>query len=158
MTMNKVCRNCGHSGENVWRNGTYHCAMCDAEIDMTAPDAHDKYDAVDARQSGGNVYLNAVCPICKNEKGNYMNSGKGYCALCGSEIPINRSNDGYNNNYSNNYSNNNSRPANSGSRGAKSSWDEEREKEKKNSLVLGIVFLFVFWPVGIYFLWKYFTM
>jgi uncharacterized Zn finger protein (UPF0148 family) len=154
MTMNKVCRNCGHSGENVWRNGTYHCAMCDAEIDMTAPDAYDKYETVDARQSGGNIYLNAVCPICKNEKGNYMNSGKGYCALCGSEIPINRSNDGYNNNYSNN----NSRPANSGSRGAKSSWDEEREKEKKNSLVLGIVFLFVFWPVGIYFLWKYFTM
>ena len=156
--MNKVCRHCGHSGENVWRNGTYHCAMCDAEIDMTAPDAHDKYDAVDARQSGGNVYLNAVCPICKNNKGNYMKQGKGYCALCGSEIYINQggNNNTYGNN-NNNYYSNNSKPAGE-SRNEKSVWEKEREKEKKNNLILGIVFLFVFWPVGVYFLWKYFTM
>ena len=43
--MTKTCPSCGYTGELTWRNGDYHCAMCDTVIAEDAPEIqeHQEY-------------------------------------------------------------------------------------------------------------------
>ena len=138
--MNKICSVCGFSGENVWRDGKYFCASCGSEIDMTAPDSAPKSDS---------VVVNAECPICKNREGNVVRGGKCYCALCASEIDLAAQNQ--RSSYGNSYSESYGRPF---SYDAKSARKKELEKKRNGHLVWAIVWVFLCWPVSIYFFYK----
>lgn len=134
--MNKICKVCGHNGENVWKDGKYFCASCGSEVDVTQQDSN---------TNGGSsteVVINAVCPICKNANNNTLRDGKCHCALCGTSFDFNQQS-------YNTQSNINAQNANYiAARRA------ELEKQKNNKMVWGIVWLFFFWPVSIYHFYK----
>ncbi len=86
--------------------------------------------------------INVTCPICKNTVNNTLVNGKCRCGRCGSNFDFNQPV----------YISN----PDTGSKHTDytSKKRANLEKEKNNKLVLGIVFLFVFWPVAIYFFYK----
>ena len=144
--MNKVCKVCGYKSENVWRDGKYYCAACGSEIDMTQPDNDvPQQGNNDLAPQTGNTYaadevvINAVCPICKNASNNTLRNGKGHCALCGTSFDLAQA---YNPQPSVNV-----QDVNRAKRA-------ELEQKKNKKMILGIVFLFIFWPVSIIFFYE----
>ena len=72
--MTKTCPSCSYTGDLTWRDGKYHCAMCDREISEDSPVVQ-KYQE--------SVVQNITCPICKNSENNLFNGARYRCALCG---------------------------------------------------------------------------
>ena len=141
--MVKTCGICGHVGELAWRDGKYYCAMCGSEVVETQPVAQ--------AQSVNNAYVsNAECPICKNSTNNTFQGGKYHCAMCGTWFELRQPAYEHQNNSYSSYSNNN---------GASSYLRMQRynelKKEKGKNFWLGVLFVFLFWPVSIYFFYKY---
>ncbi len=139
--MNKICNKCGYNGENMWRDGKYYCAACGSEVDVTQQDSNTN------RGSSTEIPINAVCPICKNANNNTLKNGKCYCSLCGTPFDFNQPR--YNtmfdeDNIINNYK----------AERYKAERIAELEKQKNNKMLWGILFVFVFWPVAIYFFHK----
>ncbi len=134
--MNKICKVCGHAGENVWRDGKYYCASCGSEIDVT------QTENATSNQNGTAVGIQAVCPICKNANNNYLQDGQCHCSMCGSTFNMQQSSMNVN---PMGYSSNNPMIA---------ARKAELEKQKNNRMVWGIVFVFLFWPVAIYHFYK----
>jgi uncharacterized membrane protein YvbJ len=130
--MNKICKICGHNGENIWRDGKYYCAACGSEVDGTRQDSNTN------GSSSTETIINAVCPICKNANNNTLRDDKCHCALCGTLFDFNQQ--AYNP-----QSDITAQNAN-----YIATKREELEKKKNNKLVWGIVWLFLFWPVSIY--------
>lgn len=136
--MNKTCKVCGHTGENVWRDNKYYCAACGSEIDVTQPDP----PQVSASPDQNAVILNIPCPVCKNAANNTIKDGKCRCSLCGTTFnPQVVSQPAYQNSAIQTTNPNNARI-------------QELEKEKSSRLTWGIVFLFLFWPVSVYHFYK----
>lgn len=130
--MIKTCHTCHHTGELTWRDGKYYCAMCGTEISETEPQVQPQRTA---------VVNNATCPICKNRDNNIFDGTKYRCSLCGTPFdlqqPVQTPNyNQYNTNYG--YSNR----------------AKELKKEKDKNVGLGILFVFLFWPVAVYFFYK----
>ena len=138
--MIKKCRICSHTGELTWRDGKYYCAMCGTEIAETEPVVQPQAPVQQPRTSVVTVN-NAICPICKNQSENLFDGNKYRCSLCGTTFEKEPEYQApqYNNN-SYNYQN--------------SYRVQELKKEKDKYLGLGILFLFLFWPVGAYFFYK----
>lgn len=77
--MIKTCTTCGHVGEPTWRDGVYHCPMCDTVIDMTTPSP-----AQNTYTPGANgTPIAAACPVCRNNAGNTLVNGRCVCSMCG---------------------------------------------------------------------------
>jgi len=144
--MNKQCRVCGYIGENVWQNNRYYCAACGSEIDVTQP------DPVPQPQFTQQTAIQVVCPICKNAANNTLVNGQYRCALCGTMFdytspqtyaPVNNGyNPGYNGyNPGYQYQNTYARRM-------------ELESKRNNKMIWGIVCLFLFWPLSIYFFYQ----
>ena len=135
--MNKTCKICGHTGENVWRENKYYCASCGNEIDVTQ-----------SEPQRNEVIINIACPICKNAKNNTIREGKCHCSLCGTEFdPQTVAQPAYNT-----YNTYNTTP-----QYAPAYNDARRhmlEEEKSKRLLWGCVFLVLFWPVSIYHFYK----
>jgi len=139
--MIKKCEICSHVGELTWRNGKYYCAMCGSEVAETDPVVTPQ-PQVQARPSM--VAANVMCPICKNKENNQFDGIKYHCALCRTSFDLQQAAqlqqyDQYGS-ASNSY--------------AQSEKQKELKKERDNKVVLGIVFVFLFWPVSIYFFYK----
>ena len=141
--MVKKCHICAHVGELTWRDGKYYCAMCGSEIAETEP----QYQAMAETQPAAPV-VNAVCPICKNDEGNQFVDDQYRCKLCGTMFDLDDeyyvphqdpAAPSYGYNYNNNYN---------------FARIQELQKQKDRKIVAGIVFLFLFWPVSIYFFVK----
>lgn len=129
--MQKICKICGHNGENVWKDGRYYCASCGSEIDITQQDSNTNCDSTE-------TVIDAVCPVCKNDNNNTLRNGKCHCALCGILFDVNQQ------------INNPQHII-----GAyKTTRRAELEKQKNNRMVWGIVWLFLFWPISIYHFYK----
>ena len=141
--MNKVCSICGHAGENVWRDGKYYCAICGAEIDVTGPSAPSP--APETAYAGGTVPVDVTCPICRNANNNVLQNGKCRCALCGTAFDMPRQSYDYQSgsNYQYDYYGSSSVQRR-----------EELKKQRDKKVVWGIVWLLLFWPVGVYFFYK----
>lgn len=133
--MNKICKVCGHNGENVWRDGKYYCASCGSELDVTQQDSNTN----EGRSS--EVMINAVCPICKNANNNTLKNGRCHCALCGTSFDINQQA----------FTPPNATVPNNNDIAARRA---ELEKQKNSKLIWGIVWIFLCWPVSIYFFYK----
>lgn len=134
--MNKICKICGHNGENAWRDGKYYCASCGCEVDVT------QYDSNIKIESSAEAVINAVCPICKNAKNNTLKNGKCHCVLCGTSFDINQQ-------VYNPHSNITAQNTN-----YVEARRVELKKKMNNKLLWGIVWLFIFWPVSIYHFYK----
>jgi len=142
--MVKICGICGHKGELTWRDGKYYCAMCGSEIADTQP--------VVQPQSTNNAYVsNAECPICKNAANNTYQNGKYHCAMCGTWFELRQPTYEPQHNTYNSYSGNYS-----GSAYLRSQRYNDLKKEKSKNFGLGVLFIFLFWPVSIYFFYKYY--
>lgn len=132
--MIKKCPVCGHTGELTWRDGKYHCAVCDSEVSETEPQV----------QPINNTTVNNVtCPVCKNKENNQFDGSKYRCALCGTpfvpqQVPQTQS-------YAQ-FSHVNTQNAQR---------VQELQKQKTRNLVLGILFIWLFWPASIYFFYKF---
>lgn len=90
-----------------------------------------------------NQNFKLVCPVCENEENNTYSDGKFHCSLCGTSFNPGEYEHA-------------SRPVASNyqsSRGGVSSNKAENGEQKK-FVILGIVFLFLFWPASIYFFYK----
>lgn len=134
--MNKVCKICGHNGENVWRDGKYYCAACGSEVDVTQQDSN---------TNGGSsteVVIDVVCPVCKNANNNTFRDGNCHCVLCGTSFGFNQQ--AYN-------PQSNIPTPNANYMAARRA---ELEKKKHDRLVWGIVWLALCWPVAIYHFYK----
>ncbi len=137
--MNKICKICGYAGENTWRDGKYYCASCGSEIDVTQTENAQSSNGQATNTSGNAVPIQVVCPICKNDKNNYLQNSQCHCSLCGSTFSPNQS---------------------YGMGGAAfgasvaSARKAELEQKKSKRLKWGIVFLFLCWPVAIYHFYK----
>ena len=128
------CPICAHTGEPEWRNEKRYCAVCGSEL----------YDDVsEVYQEESEEQCDAICPICRNDENNRPEGGKYRCSLCGTlfdleeeyYIPQQTVSAATTSNY------------NSGRR-------QELQKQKDNNITLGVIFLFLFWPVAIYFFSK----
>ena len=158
--MNKTCKLCGYSGENMWRDNKYYCRSCGAEIDVTQPDPAGPSSIeptdVPMSDSASGVIANVTCPICKNESNNTVQNGMARCSLCGTtfdpKAPPRQTDPSFQNAYQNASYNNPYSPA-----GLKLSRRQQLEKEKNNRIIWGCLFLCLFWPVGIYHFYKYYT-
>lgn len=131
--MIKTCPSCGYSGELTWRDGKYHCAMCDAEVSESQPEVVVREET---------VVQHATCPICRNRTDNLFNGVKYRCALCGTAFDL----------YQETWKPTSHEYTNQGN--TSYSWAEEAKKQRKRHIILGVIFLFVFWPVSIYFFYK----
>ena len=130
--MIKKCNVCGHTGELTWRDGKYHCAACDSEISETEP----------AVQKS-TVVNNATCPICKNRENNLFDGNRYRCALCGTDFDM----------YQAAETQTNTTVSNNGDIAQKA---VDGFKKKDPNLILGIIFIFLFWPLAIYFFYKFY--
>lgn len=154
--MKASCKICGYTGESTWRNGRFYCAACGSEVSSTPEEAKPVEAVVSAP-------VQVKCPICENEKGNTLRDGKYRCALCGTLFDLPQKPQ--------------SRPAFSSAyedddfgysldRQPDWLWEmdqeekkanrKELEKEQNKKIIWGIVWLFLFWPVSIYFFYKAF--
>lgn len=129
--MVKTCSVCNHTGELTWRDGKYYCAMCGSEVAETAPQVKDQQNL---------AATDVTCPICKNKDNNLFDGSKYRCALCGTSFD--RPSQAYT-------------PASFTNTGNTQRVQELTQKKDKY-LILGIVFLFLFWPVGAYFFYKFY--
>ncbi len=136
--MVKMCPICNHTGELAWRDGKYYCAMCGSEVDATLPQ-QPQYTAPAQPQT-----VSAVCPICGNRENNTFDGQQYRCAMCASrfnpqatQTQVYRAQTGYSS-------------VNSGR-------IEELKKQKDKNLILGLIFVCIFWPVSIYFFYKLYT-
>ena len=131
--MIRTCPACNHTGELTWRDGKYHCAMCDHEVSEKEPVVQPRYNTTN---------YDAVCPICKNRENNVYDGGKYRCALCGTSfIP----------------SQENTVPSYAQFSGIGTNRAQQIESLKKirnRNLVVGVIVVFLFWPVSIYFFYK----
>lgn len=134
--MNKICKVCGHNGENVWRDGKYYCALCGSEIDVTQRDSNTN------GAPSTEVAINVVCPICKNASNNTLRDGKCRCALCGTSFNVNQQAYDPQSNMS------------ALNVGCIAERRADLEKQKNNKMLWGIVWLFIFWPVSVYHFYK----
>ena len=132
--MIKKCSACGHMGELTWRDGEYHCAMCDNVVTEDQPQTQHFYDTrID----------NPVCPVCKNKEDNQFDGSQYRCALCGTPfVPQQVQQAQPYVQFSDVHTQNMQRV-------------EELKKEKNRNLIWGIVFIWLFWPVSIYFFYKF---
>lgn len=133
--MIKKCPACDHTGELTWRDGKYHCAVCDSVVPENEPQVLVRHDPITA---------NAICPVCKNKENNQFDGSRYRCALCGTpfvpqQVPQTQS-------YAQ-FSNVNTPNAQR---------VQELQKQKNRNLILGIVFIWLFWPVSIYFFYKFY--
>jgi transcription initiation factor TFIIIB Brf1 subunit/transcription initiation factor TFIIB len=142
--MVKVCGICGYKGELTWRDGKYHCAMCGSEVAETQPVAQSQPEV-------SQQVVNAECPICRNTANNTYQSGKYHCGMCGTWFELRQPAYQPQQNTYNNYSNSNY----GGATYLNSVRYNELKKEKSKNFSLGILFIFLFWPVSIYFFYKY---
>lgn len=125
------CQFCNHTGEPIRREGRWYCAMCGGEI----------YPSQGQKQNTG-IVSGAVCPICKNRQENYYDGSKYHCALCEMSFDLDQQpwlpkRETY-----------------YGSRMANPRI-EQLKKDKNRYRNLGILFIFLFWPVSIYFFYKF---
>jgi ribosomal protein S27E len=144
--MNKTCKICGYSGENVWRDNKYYCAACGQEIDVTEYDPHaldEKEDTFDKSSTSANSsnFINVTCPVCMNAENNTFENGKCHCSLCGTTFDVNEAHN---------------RSTGGGSRTTYSA-DEiaALENEVNQNLGCGVICIFLFWPLAIYFFIKW---
>ena len=147
--MIKRCPACGHTGELTWRDGKYRCAMCDGEISETEPQ-------VQAQRS--TTVSNATCPICRNKENNLFDGSKYRCALCGTPFdlqpevqePTFHQFAGVNIPFA-------QQPRQyAGTKPVATPYIKELQKTKKKNMTWGIVCIFLFWPVSIYFFYQYY--
>jgi hypothetical protein len=149
--MKKTCSICGYTGENVWRDNKYYCAACGQEIDVTAydPDAldEDTFEEEDtAPATDSKNFINVTCPVCMNSENNTFSNGKCHCSLCGTSFDVNETrqdnafNSGAHYNGGSNYN-----------------ADEiaRLESEASGNLGCGVVCIFLFWPLAIYYFVKW---
>lgn len=129
--MVKTCSVCNHTGELTWRDGKYYCAMCGSEVSETAPTAQPQQNL---------TVSDVTCPICKNGENNIFDGKKYRCALCGTSFD--RPREEYTPT-SFTYTGNTQRV-------------QELKKQRDKNLILGLVFVFLFWPVSIYFFYKFY--
>jgi len=136
--MVKTCHICGHSGELTWRDGKYYCAMCGTHIEETQPEPQPQYTAP-VRPSA----YNAECPICRNRNNNTYDGQQYRCSLCGTRFDLNQ-------------------PVQTQVYQATGSYPKtetyqvkELKKQKDKYMILGIIFICIFWPVGVYFFYKF---
>lgn len=135
--MVKTCHICGHSGELTWRDGKYYCAMCGTHIEETQYEPQPQHTA----PAPTPVY-DVECPICRNRSNNAYENGRYRCSLCGTrfdpnepeQTPIYQATGYY--------------PK------TETYQVKELKKQKDKYVILGIVFICIFWPVGVYFLYK----
>lgn len=141
--MVKICSICGHKGELTWRDGKYYCPMCGSEVAETQPVAQNQ-PAISQQVA------NVECPICKNAANNTYQGGKYHCAMCGTWFelrqPIYQPQQNTYSNYSSHYN---------GSSYLHTQRYNELKKEKSKNFGLGVLFIFLFWPVSIYFFYQY---
>lgn len=144
--MIKACPICGHTGELTWRDGKYYCAMCGTMIPETdpvvQPQAPVQQPQVQQYRSGTSTVNNVTCPICKNQANNLFDGVKYRCSLCGTQFDRQPEYQESQYNQYNSYGNPNSYRV------------QELKKQKDKYLGLGVLFLFIFWPVGAYFFYK----
>ena len=129
--MVKTCSVCNHTGELTWRDGKYYCAMCGSEVSETAPTVQPQQNL---------TVSDVTCPICKNKDNNIFDGKKYRCALCGTSFD--RPREEYTPT-SFTYTGNTQRV-------------QELKKQRDKNLSLGLVFVFLFWPVSIYFFYKFY--
>lgn len=129
--MVKTCSVCNHTGELTWRDGKYYCAMCGSEVSETAPTVQPQQNL---------TVSDVTCPICKNKDNNIFDGKKYRCALCGTSFD--RPREEYTPT-SFTYTGNTQRV-------------QELKKQRDKNLILGLVFVFLFWPVSIYFFYKFY--
>ena len=129
--MVKTCSVCNHTGELTWRDGKYYCAMCGSEVSETAPTVQPQQNL---------TVSDVTCPICKNGENNIFDGKKYRCALCGTSFD--RPREEYTPT-SFTYTGNTQRV-------------QELKKQRDKNLILGLVFVFLFWPVSIYFFYKFY--
>lgn len=150
--MKKTCSICGYTGENVWRDNKYYCAACGQEIDVTAYDPHaldedeDTFEEETAPASDSKNYINVTCPVCMNSENNTFSNGKCHCSLCGTSFDVSETRQ------ENTYGN-----TNTGYAGNTYNADEiaRLESDANSNLGCGIVCIFLFWPLAIYYFVKY---
>lgn len=133
--MVKNCPVCNHTGELTWRDGKYHCAMCDHEVPESAPQILPRQNA---------TADHAICPICKNKENNLFDGAKYRCALCGTSFDLHQE------------VKTSPYAQYSGINEKLSQRVQELKKQKDRNLLLGIVFVVLFWPVSIYFFYKFY--
>lgn len=138
--MIKNCRVCGHTGELTWRDGKYYCAMCGSEIAEYEPNVKVQ---VQTQPEYNTVVQNVECPICKNQNGNTFDGEKYRCALCGTAFQLGKETHPVSHMH-----NGGAKPAQYSNHAGK------LKKDKDLHIGLGILFVFVFWPVSIYFFYK----
>ena len=173
--MVKTCPVCQYTGETRWRDGKNYCASCGSEIAASVPTVNNKinvrcricgnnennyirdgkcicsacgsvieYEQAPTRSAAAPSVISCECPICRTKNDNKYENGKCTCALCGSIF---------------NYTA--PQPAqppvvNRSAYGTVAPvYNTAANKQDTKYLVLGIVFLFIFWPVSIYFFIKY---
>lgn len=130
--MIKTCNTCHHTGELTWRDGKYYCAMCGSEVAETEPTV---------QPQRATTVNNATCPICKNRDNNLFDGGKYRCSLCGTPFELQQEyhEPTYNQ---------------SGAGNNRSQYVADLKKQKEKNIVIGVVLVFIFWPVSIYFFYK----
>ncbi|MBE6632267.1 MAG: hypothetical protein E7623_06150 [Ruminococcaceae bacterium] len=152
--MSKECKICGYSGPTVMRNGKCCCGACGTEVPVEPQvNFNSSFSSSNTFSGGGfssgapqtpqanDVPINATCPICKNSNGNTLKDGKAHCSLCGSSFdfaqPVFDPMGSY-----------------SSSPNFNAKKIEELEREKSNKITWGIIFIILFWPIGVYNFYK----
>lgn len=135
------CKTCGFEGEALNREGKCYCSACGSEIEGVAAPATVVVEGTSAVTE--TLTDKETCPICKNTQKNILKGNKCVCALCGTEFTP--------------------APKSTGSTAvtaaqSKASSVDEAKKAKDQMLLLGVVFLFLFWPVSLYFFYKWYNM
>lgn len=151
--MIKRCRVCNHTGELTWRDGKYHCAMCDSVISETEPEVAVPHTtpagaAPHTAPRQASVVNNATCPICKNTANNLFDGFKYRCSLCGTSFDVPVSQSTYESSYT---------PSNTNSFIHEQKVKELQQQREKN-LIIAIVLLVLFWPAAIYFFYKFYQL
>ena len=142
--MIKKCKICGHEGELTWRNGKYYCAMCSSEVAETDPVVQPQVQAQPPVQAQPTMTAaNVICPICKNKENNLFDGSRYHCSLCRTTFDLQQATQAQQ------YGQYNGAP-----NYLHAQKIEELKKQKKNNIVTGIVFVFLFWPASIYFFYK----
>lgn len=155
--MSAECKICGYSGPTVMRNGRCCCGACGTEVpSQPQVNTNSSFSSSNSFSSGSSfssgattpppknesVSMNIPCPVCKNAAGNTFSNGKVHCSLCGNHFDIPKQavfdpSASY------------TTPSNSNAKRI-----AELEEEKESKTTWGIIFLFLFWPIGIYNLYK----
>ena len=141
--MIKQCHVCNHTGELTWRDGKYYCAMCGTEISERAPVAQPQ---VQAQPQHSATVNNVTCPICQNRTNNIFDGAKYRCALCGTTFDAQPDASAYS---YNSYTKTNPYRAQQ---------LQELHKKKDKALLTAIILFFIFWPVAIYFFYKFYKL